>query len=195
MRIAPVRPHPVTPHRIRTVPNASGLLGEPQGKREGGMNMAPFALTMRLAPGLARAAHPAARFVEPPAARRLRVVVAQGSVRARRHLLMHLSGIGNIQIVGIVGDAASAIEVIEETRPDVILLDFLLSGGGGLFVLDSLGPSTEPGVIVTTANDCDEYREACASRGATTVVSDHASPGDLRGALAAVNASRANASE
>jgi DNA-binding NarL/FixJ family response regulator len=42
---------------------------------------------------------------------------------------------GLVEIVGEAGDAPSAVAVIAETRPDVVLLDVHLPGGGGIEVL------------------------------------------------------------
>jgi len=43
----------------------------------------------------------------------------------------------SVELVGEAGDAARAIVVIRATRPDVVLLDVHLPGGGGRAVLDA----------------------------------------------------------
>jgi DNA-binding NarL/FixJ family response regulator len=45
-----------------------------------------------------------------------------------------------IEVVGEADDAASAIALVEDTKPDVVLLDVHLPGGGGVAVLAALVP-------------------------------------------------------
>ncbi len=47
---------------------------------------------------------------------------------------------GSVELVGEAGDAPKAITVIQATRPDVVLLDVHLPGGGGRAVLDACVP-------------------------------------------------------
>ncbi len=43
-----------------------------------------------------------------------------------------------VEIVGEAGDVQSAVEVIEEMRPDVVLLDVHLPGGNGPAVINAV---------------------------------------------------------
>jgi DNA-binding NarL/FixJ family response regulator len=47
---------------------------------------------------------------------------------------------GSVDLVGEAGDAGKAIVVVRATRPDVVLLDVHLPGGGGRAVLDACVP-------------------------------------------------------
>lgn len=47
---------------------------------------------------------------------------------------------GSVDLVGEAGDVAKAVVVIRATRPDVVLLDVHLPGGGGRAVLDACVP-------------------------------------------------------
>lgn len=47
---------------------------------------------------------------------------------------------GAVELVGEAGDAPRAVVVIRATRPDVVLLDVHLPGGGGRAVLDACVP-------------------------------------------------------
>jgi DNA-binding NarL/FixJ family response regulator len=47
---------------------------------------------------------------------------------------------GAVELVGQAGDAPEAVAVIRATRPDVVLLDVHLPGGGGRAVLDACVP-------------------------------------------------------
>jgi DNA-binding NarL/FixJ family response regulator len=47
---------------------------------------------------------------------------------------------GSVDLVGEAGDVEKAIVVIRATRPDVVLLDVHLPGGGGRAILDACVP-------------------------------------------------------
>ena len=47
---------------------------------------------------------------------------------------------GSVNLVGEAGDVPKAVVVIHATRPDVVLLDVHLPGGGGRAVLDACVP-------------------------------------------------------
>lgn len=47
---------------------------------------------------------------------------------------------GCVELVGEAGDVAKAVVVIRATRPDVVLLDVHLPGGGGRAILDACVP-------------------------------------------------------
>ena len=66
-----------------------------------------------------------------------RVVVVDDHGMFRRGVAAELSGAdeGAIEIVGEGEDVDSAVRVIEAGRPDVVLLDVHLPGGGGVEVM------------------------------------------------------------
>ncbi len=69
-----------------------------------------------------------------PATARPRVVVVDDHALFRAGVAAELRAA--VAIVGEAGDAPTAISVIRATRPDVVLLDVHLPGGGGRAVLD-----------------------------------------------------------
>jgi DNA-binding NarL/FixJ family response regulator len=73
-----------------------------------------------------------------PAAARLRVVLVDDHALFRAGVAAELADA--VELVGEAGDAPRAISVIRATRPDVVLLDVHLPGGGGRAVLDACVP-------------------------------------------------------
>jgi DNA-binding NarL/FixJ family response regulator len=67
--------------------------------------------------------------------RSLRVVLVDDHAMVRSGVRAEIGS--DVQIVGEAADVASAIEVILQTRPDVVLLDVHLPGGDGRAVLDA----------------------------------------------------------
>ena len=64
-------------------------------------------------------------------ARPLRVVLADDSVLFRSGLA-HLLADEGFQVVGEVGDATGALELVERERPDVVILDIRRARHGNL---------------------------------------------------------------
>ncbi|MEI6361385.1 MAG: response regulator transcription factor [Actinomycetes bacterium] len=67
--------------------------------------------------------------------RLLRVVLVDDHAMVRSGVRAEIGA--DVDIVGEAGDVATAIQVIRETRPDVVLLDVHLPGGDGRAVLDA----------------------------------------------------------
>jgi two-component system LytT family response regulator len=86
---------------------------------------------------MSRAAVPSpARWREPGAT--LRVVVADDERPARHFLLALLRGAPDVEVVGEAGGGAEALAVIEQTRPDLALLDLEMPELDGLGVVRAL---------------------------------------------------------
>lgn len=67
-----------------------------------------------------------------------------------------------IEVVARARDAAAALDAVDRHRPDVVVLDLKMPGGGGLAVLQALaGRALAPRVVLLTAAlDEDELIEA-----------------------------------
>ncbi|MBR7837440.1 response regulator transcription factor [Actinospica durhamensis] len=72
-----------------------------------------------------------------PAARPIRLVLVDDHKLFRTGVRAELdqAGNGTVQVVGEAADAPSAVSVIAQLRPEVVLLDVHLPGGGGIEVL------------------------------------------------------------
>ncbi|MFN8062751.1 MAG: LytTR family DNA-binding domain-containing protein [Vicinamibacterales bacterium] len=82
----------------------------------------------------------------------LRVVVVDDEPPALRGLSRLLEGRDGVEIVGQCADAASAVRVIRERRPDLVLLDVQMSPTDGFGVLRAVGDEA-PAVIFVTAHE------------------------------------------
>ncbi len=72
---------------------------------------------------------------EPSGARELRVVLVDDHRLFRAGVRSEIGD--RVDVVGEAGDVDEAITVVRATRPDVVLLDVHLPGGGGRAVLDA----------------------------------------------------------
>ena len=88
------------------------------------------------------------------------------------------------EIVGDAGDVDGAVEGIRRTRPDVVLLDVHLPGGGGRTVIETVHRQ-EPEVrfLALSVSDAAEDVIAVIRAGARGYVTKSISPADLADAI------------
>ena len=58
-----------------------------------------------------------------------------------------------MEVVGVCGTVAEAVEMIASARPDLVFLDIRLSDGTGFDVVERVGAANMPAVVFVTAYD------------------------------------------
>lgn len=107
------------------------------------------------------------RLVSNQKERKLKVVIAEDSVLIRDLLAEVLGRIEGIDILGMAPNGAEATTMIQELRPDVVILDISMPIKSGIEVLKEIRPSNQSLVIIMfTADASDVMREACLEWGA-----------------------------
>jgi len=97
----------------------------------------------------------------------LKVFIADNSKVVRERLKELLMEKGDINVVGTAGDARQAILDIRRLKPDVVILDIRMPGGGGMPVLKDIKvTSPDRVVIVFTSHPYPQYRQAYLTAGA-----------------------------
>jgi len=86
----------------------------------------------------------------------VKVFIVDDSRLARAELRNLLRARAEVDVVGEAGDAHSAVAAIEESRPDVLLLDIHMPGADGFALLEKL--ERVPAVIFVTAYDAHALR-------------------------------------
>jgi DNA-binding NarL/FixJ family response regulator len=106
---------------------------------------------------------------------------------------LFLSGVkaeleGTVDIVGAASDVDDAIDGIRSTRPDVVLVDVHMPGGGGLTVIEQVA-ETHPDMkfLALSVSDAAEDVIAVIRAGARGYVTKTISPDDLVTAIARVH--------
>jgi DNA-binding NarL/FixJ family response regulator len=98
----------------------------------------------------------------------IRVVLVDDDPLVRAGLAMILRGAPHVEIVGEAGDGAEGLDVIGQTRPDVVLMDIRMPRMDGLDATQRLSQQQDaPAVIVLTTFDADEYVVRALAHGAT----------------------------
>lgn len=113
-----------------------------------------------------------------PTPPRILVVEDDDDTRRAMGIRLQRSGFETLEAI----DTSSAVEAARRTRPDAILLDLGLPGGGGLVVLQQL--SENPGlgrlpVIVLSARDAHTAREQAFAAGACAYLEKLVTPAIL----------------
>lgn len=89
----------------------------------------------------------------------IRVLLADDEAMVRDGLRMILEAQDDIEVVGEAVEGATAVREARRLRPDVVLMDVRMPGGGGLAAARDLltGPSVETRVLMLTTFDREEY--------------------------------------
>lgn len=117
----------------------------------------------------------------------IRVVIADDDPAVTDYLRLALSlEDGDFEVVGVAADAGSAVDVVGELEPDVLLLDLRMPGGGvaAAQLVGSLTPATR--VLVFTADDEGSELLALLRSGIAGYLTKSASSEDVIEAVRAV---------
>ncbi len=123
---------------------------------------------------------------EPP----IRVVVADDHAVVREGIRRVLNDDPDVTVVGEASTGVEALAIIEDRRPDVVLLDLGLPDITGLEVVRRLQEAgAPPRVLVLSMHDDDEYVLRAVRAGVDGyLLKDEAEPAMLRAAVRSVHA-------
>lgn len=119
------------------------------------------------------------------------VLIVEDQTAIREMLVAFVRAMPGFSVVGEAGDVQEALRVAEETKPRVVVLDWMLLGGLGLEFLRSVRIDPPPYVLIFSANTTDlAVRESLAA-GAKGYLEKTASFKEFTLALRAVGAGQA----
>lgn len=105
---------------------------------------------------------------------RVVVVDDQALVRQGLRLLLELAG---IDVVGEADDGGSAIDLVRETHPDVVLMDLRMPGIGGVEATRVLAAEGARVIVLTTFDTDENVAEALRAGAAGFLLKDVTSEG------------------
>lgn len=82
-------------------------------------------------------------------------------------------------VVGVAADVAQALQLIQSTRPDVVVLDANLSGGAGIEAAQRICEETTAPLVVLAASDAPQVAAEFADAGASALLAYPPQPSDL----------------
>jgi DNA-binding NarL/FixJ family response regulator len=94
----------------------------------------------------------------------------------------------DVEVVGDASDVEGAVELIPERRPDVVLLDVHMPGGGGVEVIRRLKDTVDSVFLALSASDAPEDVVAVIRAGARGYVTKTISTAELADAIRSVAA-------
>jgi DNA-binding NarL/FixJ family response regulator len=98
----------------------------------------------------------------------IRVVLVDDQELVRTGFRLVLSGQPDMEVVGEAGDGAEAVEVIGQTRPDVVVMDVRMPRMDGVEATRRIRVSDDaPRVLILTTFDLDEYVYEAIKAGAS----------------------------
>lgn len=107
----------------------------------------------------------------------VRVVVVDDHLLFRRGLVGLLAEMPDLQVVGEAGDGLSALQVVMETRPDVVLLDVNMPGMNGVETLRAFHKAQlAPRVLMLTISQQEEDLISAILAGANGYLLKNAEP-------------------
>src|ERR1700750_2091626 len=98
----------------------------------------------------------------------MKVFLVENSSIIRERLAALLSDVQEVELAGYAEDVGEAISAIRRARPDVVILDIQMPGGGGGFsVLRDIREQALPTVVIIFTNDpFPQYRQRFIDAGA-----------------------------
>ena len=114
-----------------------------------------------------------------------RIVIVDDHPVVRRGIKSLLSNYADFEVVGEAGTVSSALEIIEQLLPDIVLLDIRLPGESGLELLKRLNVDTK--VLILTSFDDEEHVLTALKGGAHGFILKNVSDEMLCGAIRTVH--------
>jgi len=117
----------------------------------------------------------------------IKVLIADDQALVRSGFRMILESRDDLSVVGEAGDGEQAIRLVEQTRPDVVLMDVRMPGLDGVAATARLTAAPDaPKVIILTTYDLEEPLYAALRAGASGFLLKDVRPADLVEAIRVV---------
>jgi two-component system response regulator NreC len=129
--------------------------------------------------------------IAPAPAGKARIVLADDHPLLRQGLRQVIEAEPDLEVSGEAGSGEEAIRVVAATRPNVLLLDITMPGGGGIGALEPIRAAwAATRVLILTMHEDAEYLRVALASGATGFLLKSAVPSVLVAAIRAVHQGR-----
>ncbi len=107
-----------------------------------------------------------------------RVAIVDGHEMMARAVTSLLASTPGLAVVGVASDLAGAIDLLNRTRPDVVVCDTLLGDESGFYLLERYSGG-RPAFVIYSSDDHPIYHRAALEGGAAAFVLKTAPPSEL----------------
>lgn len=104
---------------------------------------------------------------------KIKVVIADDNKEFCKIITKYISSVGGFEVLGTAKDGLEALRIVEEKKPDILILDIIMPHLDGLGVLERLNSSddeTKPKVVVLSAVGQDNITHRAIELGASYYV-------------------------
>jgi DNA-binding NarL/FixJ family response regulator len=117
----------------------------------------------------------------------VRLVLVDDQPLIRSALRVLIAEADDLEVVGEAGSGGAAVDLVRQTRPDVVVMDIRMPGMDGITATRRiLGDQDPPRVLVLTTFDDDEYVYGALRAGASGFVVKDMALDDILGAIRVV---------
>lgn len=110
----------------------------------------------------------------------IRLVIADDHAVVREGVRALLAPDPEFEVVGQAGDGAEVLDLVERLQPDVVVLDLMMPGPGGLEVAGQLARGPDPpAVLILSMHESEAYVVEAMRRGAAGYALKQAPAGEL----------------
>jgi DNA-binding NarL/FixJ family response regulator len=111
------------------------------------------------------------------------VLLVEDNEVFREALELMLGVVGDVEVVGAVGDGLAAVEACEHLRPDVVLMDYRLPELDGVVATVAIRACSDAAVVALTATADEAELDALLEAGAVACLTKDSCLDDIVGAI------------
>jgi DNA-binding NarL/FixJ family response regulator len=109
-----------------------------------------------------------------------RIVIVDDHPLVRSGFVQLISDEPDLEVCGEAADEASALQVVDDARPDLVIVDLSLAGGSGMTLIERIkAHHAEVGMLVVSMHDESLFAERVLAAGALGYLNKQEAPSNI----------------